>query len=232
MADEEDDGGGGFRLMFVTLSLILLAFFILLNSMSSISEEKTRLALGSLLGSFGFLPGSSSVDQDDRAVASSRNIAPNVGAMHIFKQTKKQIQKLMSGMPEFKQKQISVTFDSTTGDVTVIIEDEFLFAPGTAVISPRLFPLLGDLGRLAMKAGSSVEVTGHTDSRGKTRDNWELSLTRGAVVARHIEDAANIPKGRICAAGSAHFRPGANTNGKKFVNRRVEILVKTQKQGK
>ena len=40
----------GFDVMFVSLGLILLAFFIALNAMAVIDEKKKRDALGSLMG--------------------------------------------------------------------------------------------------------------------------------------------------------------------------------------
>jgi chemotaxis protein MotB len=42
--------------MTVALFLILLTFFVLLCSIAVIDEEKTRVAIGSLIGSFGSLP--------------------------------------------------------------------------------------------------------------------------------------------------------------------------------
>jgi hypothetical protein len=43
--------------MTVSLFLILLTFFILLNSIAVIDEHRSRMAIGSLIGAFGGLPG-------------------------------------------------------------------------------------------------------------------------------------------------------------------------------
>ena len=43
--------------MTVSLFLILLTFFILLNSIAILDERKVRVAIGSLIGAFGSLPG-------------------------------------------------------------------------------------------------------------------------------------------------------------------------------
>mgnify|MGYP003330134218 FL=1 len=43
----------GFDVMFVSLGLILLAFFIALNAMAVLDDSKTREAIGSLTGEFG-----------------------------------------------------------------------------------------------------------------------------------------------------------------------------------
>ncbi|MFB6359078.1 MAG: flagellar motor protein MotB, partial [Thiohalorhabdaceae bacterium] len=57
-------GGGsndGSRVMFVSLFMILLAFFILLNSIATIQEQRKKEALESLGGAFGQLPAGASL---------------------------------------------------------------------------------------------------------------------------------------------------------------------------
>ena len=54
--DDESAGGIG-MMMTVSLFMILLTFFILLNSIAVMDESRIRMALGSLMGAFGGLPG-------------------------------------------------------------------------------------------------------------------------------------------------------------------------------
>ncbi len=63
---QSDDSGSaaGFRSMNVALSAILLAFFIVLNSLGAVDEKAMLTALGSLTGSFGILPGGLSTSQE------------------------------------------------------------------------------------------------------------------------------------------------------------------------
>jgi chemotaxis protein MotB len=234
MSDEEEtkEGGDSFRLMFVTLSMILLAFFILLNSMSTIDESKTKAALGSLLGSFGLLPGANSVEQESENLQRSKNLVKNNSAMNMFKKVERLIKELMAGNTR-RGNQIEASFDEKKGEIKIVVSDEFLFAKGEAVISPRLFELLGEVGRMASESGGFVKVIGHTDKTGSKRENWLLSLRRSTVVARHIEAAAHIAKGKICASGASYYMPAKTSDGKhhQAKNRRVEILVTTPKKG-
>ena len=234
-------------MMFVTLSLILLAFFILLNSMATLDEQKHRQALGSLLGSFGLLPGANAVDSEQERNQSSRSISAGSEAFSIFKKLEKETKNLAAKMSA-KEGYLSVSFDESTGDIKVVLAEEILFAPGTAVISPRVFPLLAEVATMAREVNAQVKVSGHTDSVGKRRNNWELSIKRGTVVARHLEAAADYPKGMLSASGAAHYRPvdegeieetdeadgGAPDRGEpardKALERRVEILVRTKKE--
>ncbi|MCU0594180.1 MAG: hypothetical protein MUC98_01780, partial [Desulfobacterota bacterium] len=50
---EEPTGGDGGLTLTVSLFLILLVFFILLCSIAIIDQARVRLAIGSLVGSFG-----------------------------------------------------------------------------------------------------------------------------------------------------------------------------------
>ena len=56
--------------MTVCLFLILLTFFILLNSIAVIDEQKKLLAFGSLLGAFGALPGGMSPSKTGESIMS------------------------------------------------------------------------------------------------------------------------------------------------------------------
>jgi hypothetical protein len=44
-------------MLYCSLFLILLTFFVVLASMSIVDSKRQRLAIGSILGSFGVLPG-------------------------------------------------------------------------------------------------------------------------------------------------------------------------------
>ena len=58
-----DDSGAGTNVglvMMLSLFLILLTFFILLNSIATMDERRTRIAIGSLMGAFGIFKGGTS----------------------------------------------------------------------------------------------------------------------------------------------------------------------------
>ncbi|MBN2717501.1 MAG: OmpA family protein [Deltaproteobacteria bacterium] len=230
--DDEEEGGGGsdaFRLMFVTLSMILLAFFILLNSMATMNDTKKRIALGSLLGSFGLLPGSSSVDSKKKVMKTQSDIVSSGAGFTIFKQVQHVLKEMMSGNTQ-EAPHIFATFDEKTGEVKIVVADEMLFGAGASVISPRMFHLLGEIARMSASYDGYIQVIGHTDSRGDRRTNWHLSLERGMVVARHLESAGNFKKGKVSALGQSYYSPVdvLEAQDRFTANRRVEIIVTTE----
>lgn len=228
--DEEEGGGNGdsFRMLFVTLSMILLAFFILLNSMATLNDTKKRIALGSLLGSFGLLPGSASVDQNKKVMKTQSDIVSSGAGFSIFKKVQHILKEMMAGNTD-ETPQIFATFNEKTGEVKIVIADEMLFAPGASVISPRMFHLLGEISRMSASYDGYIQVIGHTDPRGDQRSNWRLSLERGMVVARHLESAGKFGPGKVSALGLSFYSPVdvLETKDKFKVNRRVEIIVTT-----
>ncbi|MBN2804069.1 MAG: OmpA family protein [Deltaproteobacteria bacterium] len=232
MADDEE-GGGGFMMLFVTLSLILLAFFILLNSMATMNDDKTRKALGSLLGSFGNLPGGTSgVESDSKYIKQTNNVIGTHNIVKIFNKMKSEAELLSTKIKTTDQ--IKVTMNETTGEIKIVMADNLLFDRGSSVLSPKLFSLLSKIAGIAQKSNAMIKVIGHTDSTpagGKYSSNWHLSLERGTTVAKILEDSADFKKGDVMASGLADYHQ--DKKGDTFLAnaRRVEILVKLDKAG-
>ena len=57
-------GSDNFVVLLAALSMILVAFFILLYSFAVIDNQRRLVALDSLLGSFGMMPGGFNVSED------------------------------------------------------------------------------------------------------------------------------------------------------------------------
>jgi chemotaxis protein MotB len=235
MSNDSDSGGDGFMLMFVTLSLILLAFFILLNSLSVKDEEKSRKAIGSLLGTFGILPGGVGAEKTRITTRKGKDVIGLKDLATVFSQVSTEIEKLISQL-SLDSDQLSMEVDEASGEVKIVMADELMFASGGATISPRVFSLLDKLAITAKKAGGEVQVFGHTDHvsvrSSKDSSNWELSLERGTSVARYLEAAGPFASGRVVAGGASHYQPRATgrTAADLAKNRRVEIFVKIEQE--
>jgi chemotaxis protein MotB len=106
-----------------------------------------------------------------------------------------------------------------------------LFASGKADLSKEGEVALTEVaGVLAELKDRRYLITGHTDnvplSRGRFKDNWELSLARAMVVARWLM-TKGLPPTQIAAAGYAEFDPVKEntTEEGKQENRRIEIVL-------
>ena len=108
---------------------------------------------------------------------------------------------------------------------------DLLFAPGGAVIDPKgdsaVFGLAGMLRNIA----NDMAVMGHTDPTpvsGKFQSNWDLSLARAAAVAAALEKAGYGRPIESFGAADAHFAELPDTlplEHRRELARRVDIIV-------
>ncbi len=109
--------------------------------------------------------------------------------------------------------------------------DSVLFDPGSAELKPEHVAALRRLARMLALSPGKIRVQGHTDSEmnlagSRWPDPWTLSLARAASVLHVLEDEGVNPA-RLSLAGYGPSRPvstDATPFGRKR-NRRVEIMI-------
>lgn len=225
--DVEEKRGDPFLQMFLTLSLILLAFFIMLNAISTRDGEKQKKALGSVLGTFGILPGSWASD-DKKVHPNARNFMPLQGMDDGFERVKFEASRLVR-MGKVSKDDVELTFDESTGELKVVLSDQIMFPTAESNLSPRMFALLDQLAELSKSAGGMTTVVGHTDDRAPSSgSNWGLSLERSSLIARYLEASGRLESGAVRAEGASHYAPrkANDTEEGRRSNRRVEIVMK------
>jgi OOP family OmpA-OmpF porin len=79
--------------------------------------------------------------------------------------------------------------------------------------------------------GTSVEIAGHSDSRGKASYNQFLSQRRAESVAARLTDALGVDPARVNAAGYGEEQPIASndTAAGRAANRRVEARIQVRR---
>ncbi len=111
--------------------------------------------------------------------------------------------------------------------LNVTLASDVLFSSGSATLYPggrdKLRQFAGVLSRYPR---TTVQITGHTDSRGSEQSNDELSRRRAQAVADELV-ADRVDRGRISprGAGAAQPVPTNETPEGRAQNRRVEIAV-------
>lgn len=222
---------------FGDLMSLLLCFFVLLLSMSTMDAKKLEAAVGSLAGALSVLEGGAKPDvspeqnQDSHATRNKERTDVQLN----FDQTVKSINELLhaSGSPE-------VTLDESESGFIIRLPASLLFSKGSAVLSNDDAVLF--LKRIAMVIDKLPEdivanVVGHTDNELPNSDsiyknNWELSSARAiSVVDELIKDGVS-PK-KLMASAKAEFEPFASnsTEQGREKNRRVEIHFISQDKG-
>jgi chemotaxis protein MotB len=206
---------------------LLLTFFVLLISYSTIRQEEFRRALSSFQEALGILPHERSVIQFEEIPAI--RTTPAISPKEIVQRLRKSIRAAgFSGGIHITEEQ---------GGVRVTVESPILFDSGKADLRAEALPLLDEISHVLAEGDQEVVVEGHTDNvpihTEEFPSNWELSTARAISVSRSLFEKANLDPKRFSVAGYGEYHPIASneTDEGKQKNRRVEILLKFPGQG-
>lgn len=216
---------------FGDLMSLLLCFFVLLLSMSTMDAKKFETAVGSLAGALSILEGGArpEVQNEQETELQSRIKKEKIQSksQNEISQAVKAINELLnaSGSPE-------VTLKDSEDGFIIRLPASLLFKQGSAEISnddAKLF-----LKRIAMIASKlapevDLDVVGHTDNTQPNinsiyKDNWQLSSARAiSVVSELLRDGVDAK--RLIASSRASFEPVVLGDGDEAIvkNNRVEI---------
>ncbi len=224
---------------FADLMALMMTFFVLLYSFSSIDETKYKMIAQSMAKGFGgvlaaprsmtatSIGPTSMMPSRSRQSSSSRNV---VSRPSNSGQSKALMQQLQSSMKsEIAEGIIAV---ETSGNTVVIrFPAEVAFPPGSDAMSEEIKPMLERVVAALKDTPGTIMVSGHTDDRPinskQFRSNWELSTDRAVSVIQQLEDMGELESNRLTAVGYGDTRPLApnDTPENRARNRRVEIAV-------
>ena len=222
---EESDSGGAPRWMttFSDLMSLLLTFFILIVSFSSIELIKFQKAMGSLQGALGILP------QQQSVIFQKEPIIPQL-AEH----QRRRVQKVAGEFRKMIKKKgldQQVKLETTDRGVVIRINSPILFDLGKARLKPQAFPILDKIVDLTKDWPNSIQIEGHTDDlpihTAQFPSNWDLSTARAMSVLRYFLHTGLISPQRLSAAGYGEYHPLVpnSSPANRAKNRRVEIYV-------
>jgi len=192
---EEEDKVDSFAMLFVALNLILLSFFILLTALSQQDQERTRKAIGSLLGAFGILEGGENVTASGSDPTQSSPVSKGSQRRKIKQEMDKKLKRKMLGQGD---PEVSVIL--TADHLRVVFTDRLPFRVGGSELNPSIFPALDSISSTLKKANALVVVRGWADPSPHPR-NLELSAIRAVRVARYLVEASGIRGTLVRAEG-------------------------------
>ena len=106
-----------------------------------------------------------------------------------------------------------------------------LFAPGASEITPKYFPMLGQLAEIIKTyADYKVRIEGHSDSSGDSDTNLRLTEKRANGFMKYLSQKCGVPASRMTAVGLGESHPIANDNtpAGRDKNRRIDTLILTR----
>jgi len=224
--DEGEQGAPKWMATFADLMSLLLTFFVLLLSFSTIAEpDKFEQAMISLRGAFGVMDGAS---EPVRIFETTPERSGSDEMRRIARELRRRLQ--VRG----EEQNVDLQFDEN--GLRINLPSQVLFSSGSAVLQAQAAPILEEVaGVLSGVSGLRIQVVGHTDNIPLTssdtyRDNYDLSYGRAKSVTRYLFDEGGIPLENMEMVARGPDDPIATneTEEGRQRNRRVELFVRAE----
>lgn len=240
--DEPKKGAPAYMNTYGDMMTLLLTFFVLLFSMSTVDAAKFKAFAESFSGSAGILNGgeillneSGMLGNGTQQFPSGKQITSATDAEAY--QKNKELKGIQDELETFiyKEKLDEKVGVEHKGDAIIVsLEDMLLFETGKATLKPEAKEVLKTLGDGLTKyidKGYKLSLEGHTDNvpirTAQFPSNWELSAARAIAVAKFFIGDMNFSPEMVSAEGFGEYRPIADnsTPEGRTANRRVEIKL-------
>lgn len=251
--DDPPAGSPAWMSTFSDLMNLLLCFFVLLFSMSTVDAEQFEMVAASLSNSFSILPAGGSAIGDGTLVANGisqlNNLAEYIQDMGVSmddreeKDIEEQIEeikleqseKMAEDIQEYVEEQnieeyVEINFNSQY--VWLTLNGAVLFDSGSSDLSENSIGLIDSIGNMLLEYTNNViEVEGHTDNipihTAKYASNNVLSSFRALSVAEYFIKNKGIDPAKLKYSGRGEYVPIADnsTPEGRALNRRVEIKI-------
>jgi len=219
----------GWLAAFGDLMSLLLCFFVLLLSMSTMDAKKVSEAVGSLAGALSVLEGGTQTE-----VSPKRNQeATPIEQQDETAQKLKTLKKTIVEMNEMRSSSDSAktTLEEAEDGFILRLPAKLLFKKDSATIdNDDAFLFLKRVALIIDKLPKTItlNIIGHTDDTprpsGKWSSNWELGSARAISVAKElIKDKVNPKILTVCSKGEYDPIASNLTEKGKEKNRRVEL---------
>ena len=223
---------------------LLLTFFILLFTFSSLDVQRFQEVMSAIQHSFmgrsGILIGSTDPTAGegqrlDTADSTVDEIAEALGEreqtvlemLHELEETYEKVKVFLqdAGLEDDIQLRLEER------GVVLELPERILFSSGQALLMQEFLPTLDTLVQLLAGLENQIIVEGHTDNVPIQTfiypSNWELSVARSVSVARYLVDEHEIDPRRLVATGYGQYHP-IDTNETvegRARNRRVTLVI-------
>ncbi|SYZ73601.1 OmpA/MotB domain protein [Candidatus Zixiibacteriota bacterium] len=211
-------------LTYADLITLLLAFFIVMYSMSKVDAKKFGRMAEALSGALK--GGTVVIRKGDQP-----GVVPGSGVLQIgnLKTLGEEVQKNLnkSGFGKL------VNIENSERGLVIHIMESALFREGSADLEPKAREILDMVAQSIKGMPNHIRIEGHTDNKpirtSRYPSNWELSSARATEVVRYLTDNHDIGPTQISALGYGEYRPISpnNSDENRARNRRVDIVVLT-----
>lgn len=242
MARRKEDppkGSPAWMNTFADLMNLLLCFFVMLFSMSSVNEEKFEKVIASFQSTFSILPGGGASIGEGELISSGISQLENFDSYYNqqlssqsdgqteeekditeayeqqeLEESENMAQQLENALSQYGiQDDVEVDFNAEY--VTLNMNGALLFDSASAELRDEAYPLINKLGKILVTYDNNIiEVEGHTDNvpihSSKYEDNNVLSMYRALAVASYLRDTTTLDPAYIKSSGRGEYVPIAD----------------------
>lgn len=251
--EEQAPGAPAWMATFSDLMNLLLCFFVLLFSMSTVDVEKWQQMVASFSDNFSVFSGGASAIGDGFLISNGVSQLNELDDYINSTGKTAESEEFVNELKEFEEKQLAVSeelaeeieeaveesqfadeieVDFTAQYVSLTLNGALLFDSGSAELKEEAKPLMDKIGQLlARYAQSTIEIEGHTDNvpihNARFADNNELSSFRALSVFNYFMETTFLDPATIKHSGRGEYLPVADnaTPEGRAQNRRVEIKI-------
>ena len=224
---------------FADLMNLLLCFFVMLFSMSSVNEEKFEKVIASFQSTFSILPGGGASIGEGELISSGISQLENFDSYYnqqLSSQSDGQTEEEKDITEAYEQQELEesedmaqqlenalsqygiqddVEVDFNAEYVTLNMNGALLFDSARAELRDEAYPLVNKLGKILVTYDNNIiEVEGHTDNvpihSSKYEDNNVLSMYRALAVANYLRDTTTLDPAYIKSSGRGEYVPIAD----------------------
>lgn len=220
---------------FADMVTLLLAFFILLFTVSQTDHHRYEQIVRSLTLTLTNSPEMSVIQQtyfqpiNPTLIELEPEVAPAESLIELYES----INRTFANEQALEQAQVE--YNAEKDQIKLIFPELIAFDSGSADLKPRFITILRKFSHL-LNEEVSVKVVGHSDRMpiiaGRFRSNWELSSARAAAVIEQLLQDKVIRPDQAMAVGYADTQPISkeDTFEAYAQNRRVEIIIEPKKR--
>lgn len=227
----EKDRSERWLLTYADLITLLMVFFVILYSFSTIDVRRFIPFKGSLSVAFsqGVLSGSETSGLNDSVSGSSLQQQISSASANSKASLSSQLQQLAEATGEGD----AVLVREISVGISISLAANFLFQSGTADLKPGAQLLLGQIVEPLKEIDNPIEIVASADdlpplsTNSQFRDNWLLGNVRAYNVLRLMVDGGKFPEERLAVGNKSSNDPlFPNDSGEnRAKNRRVDVII-------
>lgn len=251
--EQASEGAPEWMATYSDMVTLLLTFFILMFSLSTVDKNRFTAIASSLAQSFLNLDSGDSILPNTSSSIITIDFASLQSGQAKENQKEKYLEDAEDMVVNAEQQQKDKVIDEAKNDIRdtisekgisdkvqvveekdyllVRLDSEVFFQSGSAEIGPEGEKVLSALAENLKGLQNEVLISGHTDNipirTAQFKSNWELSTARATNVVTYLVNEKKLDPAFLTATGNGEFKPiGDNSTAEgRQKNRRIEIKI-------